>query len=227
MVTISHLTKKYVEEAPFLHEALSRGVLNYGSTASMLKQRIEKELGRKIKPSSIVMALRRHREDMARRHDSKRIIMALSRETELGIKSGLCIITLRKSKRLFDALRTLYSIIDYEKGDIINIIHGNLTVTVISNEKHKDKILDMMKDEEVIYAGDGLSQVYIVFPDEFRYTPGILYMFTKQLLWHNVNLIETVSALTELNFVVKKEDALKAYGALEEFLDAARARKVS
>ena len=50
-------------------------------------------------------------------------------------------------------------------------------------------------------------------------------MLTKQLLWHNVNLIEIVSALTELNFVVKKKDALKAYGALEEFMETAKIAK--
>lgn len=227
MVTISHLTKKYVEELPFLHEALSRRVLNYGAAAALLKPRIEEEIGTKVKLSSIMMALRRYGDDMLKKHDSRKIMAALSNDAEIGIKSGLCIITTRKSRKAFDILRSIYLLIDYEKGDVMNIIHGNLTVTIISNEKYKDKIIDLLKGEQIIHIGEHLSQVSIIFPEEFRYTPGVLYMLTKQLLWHNVNLIETVSALTELNFVVKKSDALKAYGALEELMETAKKSKSS
>lgn len=225
MVTVSHLTKRYVDETPFIHEALSKKVLNYGATAEILRPKIEKEMQTKVKLSSIVMALRRYGDEMVRKHDSKKIIAALSYDTEIGIKSGLFIITARKSKKLFGALGPLYALVDYEKGDMLNIIHGNLTVSIISNEKHKNEILDFLKNEEIIHVGENLSQVSIVFPEEFRYTPGVLYMLTKQLLWHNVNLVETVSASTELDFVVKKEDALKTYGALEELMEMAKKSK--
>ena len=101
MVTISHLTKKYVDEMPFVHEALSKKVLNYVAATELLMPRIEREMAKKLKISSIVMALRRYGDEMTRKHESGKIIAALSKDTEIGIKSGLCVISARKSRKLY------------------------------------------------------------------------------------------------------------------------------
>ncbi len=50
----------------------------------------------------------------------------------------------------------------------------------------------------------------------------MLYRATRELLWNNVNLIEMVTSLTELNFMIKSSDALRGYSALESLLAAAK-----
>ena len=59
MVTVSHLVKKYVSENTFLLEAMGKELISHGNLAEQLKPEIEQELGKKVKESAIVMALRR------------------------------------------------------------------------------------------------------------------------------------------------------------------------
>lgn len=218
IVTVSHLVKKYVDEMPFLHECIGKKLVNYGSVAELLKPRIEKELGKQVKLSAVMMALRRYSDEVLRKFESDSIRKVFIHGSEINMKSGLCDITVLKSGSLFKRLNSLYNHMDYSKGDILNIIHGNFNVTIISNGKHKEKILEFLKGEKITNMEDNLTQVSLKFPKEFLYTPGVLYMMTKELLWNNVNLIEIISSLTELNFMVKNRDAVKAYAALENLV---------
>lgn len=222
MVTISHLVKKYVMETPFLHECLGKRLVNYGSVAKLLQPKIEEELGKETKLSAIMMALRRHGEELVRRFESENIRNVFRHYSELNMKSGLFNITVSKSNSLFNKLNSIYSFMDYEKGDILNITHGNFDVTIITNEKHREKILESLKGEKIDHTENNLTQVSIKLLIEYLYTPGILYMMTKELLWNNVNLIQIVSSPIEMNFMVKNADAIRAYASLEKLISKGR-----
>ncbi len=222
MVTISHMVKKYADEMPFLHECVGKRLVNYGSVAELLRPRIEKELGRKVKLSAIMMALRRYSDELVRKFESGSIWKVFSHGSELNMKSGLCDITVLRSHSLVGKLKSVHNFMDYEKGDILNVIHGNLNVAIITNEKHKKKITEFLEGEKIVHTEDDLTQVSLKFPTEYLYTPGILYTMTKEFLWNNVNLIEIISSLTELNFIVKSEDATKAYAALKNLISKSK-----
>ncbi|MBI2084266.1 MAG: hypothetical protein HYT70_01470 [Candidatus Aenigmarchaeota archaeon] len=210
--------KKYVNDMPFAYEAMKKKLINYGSLAELLKPRIEEELDKQVKTSAVMMALRRYADEMTKKYDSKDMQKVFEHDTELTMKSGLCDITVHKSPSLFGKLKSIYNLIDYEKGDILNIVHGHINVSIISNEKHKKKLLELLKDEKITHIEENLNQLSLKFSEDFLYTPGILYQMTKELLWKNVNLIEIVSSLTELNFLVKRKDAARGYEALENLL---------
>lgn len=218
MVTISHLVKRYVNEMPFLYEAMKKRLVNYGSVAELLKPKIEEELDKQVKTSAVMMALRRYADEMFKKYDSKDMQKVFEHDIELTMKSGLCDITVHKSLSLFGKLKSIYNLIDYEKGDILNIVHGHVNVSIITNEKYKKKLLELLKDEKITHIEENLNQLSLKFSEDYLYTPGILYQMTKELLWKNVNLIEIVSSLTELNFLVKRKDAGRGYEALENLL---------
>lgn len=218
MVTISHLVKKLVNEMPFLYEVMRKKLINYGSVALFLKPKIEKELEKSVKTSAIIMALRRYADEMIKKYDGGTILKIFNDNTELNMKSGLCSINVNKSRTLFEKLKLVYNLMNYEKSDILNIVHGHNSVTIITNEKHKKKLLEFIKGEKVTHIEDNLSQLSMKFPEEYLYTPGILYQLTKELLWKNINLIEIVSTLTELHFLIKRKDAIRGYEALEDLL---------
>ncbi|MBI5061374.1 MAG: hypothetical protein HZB67_03595 [Candidatus Aenigmarchaeota archaeon] len=123
-----------------------------------------------------------------------------------------------KSSTLFAKLKNIYNHIDYDKGEILNVVHGNFTVTIILNEIHKKKILELLGDEKIAHTDSGLAQVSLKFPLDYLYTPGVLHQLTKELAWNNINIIEIVSSLTELNFIVKNSNAVRAYSVLEDLI---------
>jgi len=215
MVTITHLTKKLVEENIMLEDYLSRGLINYIALAEKLKPRIEKELGKKIKVSSIAMALRRASEK-AKQKQGKNYSL---KNCDLTLKGNLCDITVYKSPALFAKLKKLYEIVDYNKGDILNIIHGNYDVSIITNESFEKKLKNMLDGEKILNSEKNLVALTVKFGDFFMHIPGVTYSLLKQLVAENINLIEILSSLVEVTFIIDKKDATKGYNALEEFLE--------
>ena len=215
MVTISHVVKKLVDDAQYIHECLGKGMLNYAYTAEYLKPKVEVELGKKVKLSAVMMALRRYAEEIVRKYDSK---FPFDYRSEVTLKSGMVDIAIQRSQTLFSKLKLLYNSTDYEMGDVLNIIHGNHEISLITSEKNKKKVLKILEQEKVLHVEEGLAQLSLRFPKEYIYTPGIILQLTRVLNWENVNIFEIVSTLTEVNFIISEKESVKGYRALQELV---------
>ena len=109
-------------------------------------------------------------------------------------------------------------IIDFEKGDILNIIQGSSEVSVVTNERYKQKLLDILKDEKILITEENLVSLSMTFKKDFFYTPGIIFNIIRNVAWENINIYEIVSTNTELTFIINKKDAMKGYKALEKLI---------
>lgn len=216
MVTVSHLVQKYVQGKPFLQEAIVRGIVSYGSLAEEAKPVIEKELGKKINTFAVTMALRRYAEKLIEIHKPKKEV----RPSELMMKTNLCDITFVKSPSLMKKLDILYRKMDFEKGDIMNIIQGSYEISIISGEKHEKIILELLKNEKMIHLERGLVSLTLIYEynNEFLYTPGAIFTAIRLLSWEDINIFEVVSTNTELTFIINKDDLMKGYDCLSRLL---------
>src|SRR3989344_6234041 len=66
MRSIASAAVAYVEKNLFLKDALARGIINYQALAEEITPSLEQALGKKIKVSSVMMALRRYSETLSR-----------------------------------------------------------------------------------------------------------------------------------------------------------------
>jgi len=213
MVTISHLINKIVSSRPILHDAIEQGIISYGNLAEQLIAEIEEELNKKVKHSAVVMALRRYAEKI-----QKRPMPKFDYNSEIIMKTNLCDVSVRKSPALFSKLRKIYSIVNYEKGDALNVIHGNYEVSIVSNMRYLEKIKKELKGEKILNVEKDLVSLSLSFSGDFLHTPGIISTATRKLNWENVNIYELVSTLTELTFIVSKKDSAKGYAALQRLV---------
>ena len=213
MVTSSHLVKKYVSENPFLLEAMSKDLISYGNLAEQLKSDIEQELGKKVKESAIVMALRRYAEEL---HGFDKKIVKFKFSGEIIMRTNIMDFNIIKSNNLLNKIKNLYSLVDFEKGDTLNIILGSNEVSIVTNEKYKDKFTNFLKGEKILNKEFDLVALTIVFGSkDFFDTPGILFTSTRKLAWEQINIYEIISTMTELSFILSKKDSMKAYNALQ------------
>jgi len=213
MVTSSHLVKKYVSENPFLLEAMSKDLISYGNLAEQLKSDIEQELGKKVKESAIVMALRRYAEEL-QGFDKK--IVKFKFSGEIIMRTNIMDFNIIKSNNLLNKIKNLYSLVNFEKGDTLNIILGSNEVSIVTNEKYKDKFSNFLKGEKILNKEFDLVALTIVFGSkDFFDTPGILFTSTRKLAWEQINIYEIISTMTELSFILSKKDSMKAYNALQ------------
>jgi len=213
MVTISHLINKIVSSRHVLHDTMEQGIISFGNLAEQLKPEIEEELNKKVKHSAVVMALRRYAEKIQKIPRPK-----FDYNSEIIMKTSLCDISIRKSPALFSKLRKTYSVVNYEKGDVLNIIHGNYEVSIISNMRYLEKIKAELKGEKLLNIEKDLVSLSLNFSGDFLHTPGIISTAARKLNWENVNIYELVSTLTELTFIVSKKDSAKGYSALQRLV---------
>lgn len=216
MVTISHLVKKYVDEHPFIAEGIVKGIISNPGLAEQLKEPFEKELKKKVKESAIVMALRRYSEEIEHKQGKKSFKKVSS---QISMKSGLLVIGLEKSKELFHKLNRIYSKIDYSKGEVFNVSHGNNEVSIIAESSMYEKIKMFLDEEDYLKKEENLVSVTILFSEQYFNTPGMIFAVVRQLAWNNINIVELVSANQELSILVKKEYSARALKVLQEIMD--------
>ena len=213
MTTISNIAQKIVREKPFLEEALAKGLINYAALAENFQEEIEKELRKKVKISAIVMALRRLAEKLETELIKKTSFQF--KETDVTIKSDLVEFTVQKSPTVIKSIRKVYDSVDFSKGDFLTMTQGIYEITLIFNKKYKNKFEKIFEHEKIIKTIEELASVTIKIPIDVVETVGFFYIITKALNWENINIIEIVSTLTELTFIVKEDDAPRAFKVLK------------
>ena len=195
---------------------MSKELISYGNLAEQLKPEIEQELGKKIKESAIVMALRRYAEEL-QSFDKK--IKKFSFHGEIIMRTGMMDFNVIKSRSLLNKIKNLYGLVDFERGDTLNIILGSNEVSIVANEKYREKLSDFLKGEKIINREFDLVALTIIFGNkDFFDTPGVIFTAIRRIAWEQINIYEIISTMTELTFILSKKDSIKAYNALQELV---------
>lgn len=214
MVTVAHLVKGMIKDKPFLQEALAKKIISYGNLAEQFLPKIEEELGKKVKHSAVVMALRRYADEL----ENVKAKVKFSYDFEIILKTNLCAIDMQKSKKTAEIMKKLYSLVDYEKGDTLKTISSTYEHSIITNDKYREDVLDILKGEKIITKQSNLVSLTMKMPDNFYDTPGVIFSVVRQLAWENINIYEIISTYSELTVILKEKDSSKAYNCLQELI---------
>ena len=215
MVTISHIVNKLVDERIYLHEALSKGIASYGSVAKHLKPEIEKELGKDVEHSAIVTALRRYSEKLTTKLKDEKFN---TKNSEVNLKTHIIDINVVKTQELFDKLKRFYDLINFEKGDILHVIYGRTHVAIVTDERYKEKILNLLQNQKIKKIEENLVALSFTVGKERIDKPGVLFQITRSLAWENINVVEIISVDIDITFIIEKKDANRGYNALEKLI---------
>lgn len=212
MVTISHVVQKLVSEHVWILEAIDQGIISYGALAKKLQPEITKELNKEIKTHAIVMALHRYEDKLRQKHQP----INFDYHSEIILKTDVCDISVRRSPTLFVSLKKLYDIVNFENGDILNMIHGRCEVSIVTNDRYYGRTLELLKKEKILHTEKNLACLTLTFQQGYLRVPGVLFHVLRNLAWENINIFEIVSTNTELSFIISKEDAVKGFTTLEK-----------
>ena len=213
--SVSSCVIRIVDKSPFIHEMLIKGILSFSNYAASIQDEVQKAYGKEVKASAIVMALRRYAEELKRaslKQDKGNV------EYGIVMKTNIFDLNLVRRDSFISKLGSLYGQISTEKGDFLNITLGSHEVSLAVSEKYRQLVSELAKDEEVLNQMDDLVALSLVFTGDFLQTPGIVYEAVRHLAWEQINVIEIVSTMNELTFVIKREDSMKAFDVLQGFL---------
>lgn len=214
MVTVSHIINKLVDDKVFLQEGMHHGVISNNALAKMLKPEIEMELGKEVKISAIAMALRRYEENL-RKSIGKPSYNYFS---ETIMKTNICHIVVSESPSLLPKLISLYKIIDFKKGGVLHISQGSYQVGIVTNERYKKKLLDLLGMESVVHVLDNLVSISLTYSKDFTFTPGVLYNVVRFITWENINMLNVIHTPSELSIIIDKKDAVRCYKIADKLM---------
>ncbi|MDT4762856.1 hypothetical protein [Sphaerochaeta sp. PS] len=213
--SVSSCVKRIVDKSPFIHEMLISGILSFSNYAQSILPEVEKSYGKEVKNAAIVMALRRYGDELKSRNQKE-----VHNTVEYGIvmKTNIFDLNLVRRDSFISKLGALYGQISTEKGDFLNITLGSHEVSLAVSEKYRHLVTELAKEEEVLHEMEDLVALSLVFTGDFLQTPGVVYEAVRRLAWEQINVIEIVSTMNELTFVIKREDSMKAFDVLQSFL---------
>ena len=214
--SIASYVKTIIDRSPFISDMLIQDIASYSNLALSIKPKVEALYGAPVSDSSIVMAIRRYAEELRSKPKRSR---SGSIDYEIQMKTNIYDVNLRRNDLFAGKLPEIYSSVHPENGDFINVTIGSHEITLSVSENHRAEVDELMKDQQVVHRYSDLVALTIVFHGDFLQTPGILYLAVRKLAWENINIIEIVSTMNVLTFVIRREDSHKAYEALEAFLD--------
>lgn len=215
MVTISHIVTKLINDNIYLQEAIGKGIASYGSVAKQLKPDIEGELNKEVAHYAIVAAIRRYSEKMNYRFQD---IKFDANTSEVNLKTNVMDINVLRTPSLFDKLKRIYDIIRFEKGDILHIIYGKNSVSIVTNERYKEHICEFLQDEKIMNIEENLVSLSFTIDKALVDRAGVLFQIVRNFAWEDINIIEVISIDLEITFIVDEKDAVRGYKALERLI---------
>jgi aspartokinase len=215
MVTIAHIVEKRIEERPFIQEALARGIINNAALAEELMPDVEKELKKHVKFSAVNMAIRRLSEKLSISFINR---TKFDKSANITLRSSLVAFDIYKGTDIQIYLKKIYELINLNSGDFLTITQGLNEVFVISNKKYEKKILELIPNKYIKTSYKDLTSLTIHIPKSSVEVPGLFYLATRALLWKNVNIIDIISTVTEMTFIIDEKETTKAFEALNELI---------
>ena len=208
MTNITHQVWKLLDNYPCIRRCKSQGLINNTALAKYIIK--EKKIDGTL--DAISSAIRRYKfERYDEIFDTANKIVSFG---ELSTKSRLANIAVIKDAEIQEILPKIFSIIQYNRGDVLRIIQADEAIKILVNEKNLDKVKDLFPKKKIIKIDRNLAEINMHLHPEAVNTPGIIAVISNELAMNGVNIMESMSCVPEMLWFVKEKDVLKAYNVM-------------
>jgi aspartate carbamoyltransferase regulatory subunit len=194
-------------------DALRMGIVNFSSLADLMIPEV-KDLSKskKMNLNAVKMALIRYAEDI--RKDAlileERVADVISKSV-LELRNDLAVITIDQSS-LNKTLPLLQKIKTFR---FFQLTQGTDTATITIDSAHLDQVKSIFSGRDIVLITEEQSALVMISPQEIINVVGTLAYIINLLTHSNVNITQMLSCHTDTIFVVKRDDALRAFEIIE------------
>jgi aspartokinase len=208
MTNITHEVLKTLDNNPSIRRCMSQGLIN----TTALAKHIIKENKIDATLDAVSSAIRRYKLD---RYDELfNIANRIVSFGEISTKSKLANIAVIKDSEIQELLPKLFSIIQFNRGDVLRIIQADEAIKILINEKNLEKLKELLPKKKIIKIDRNLAELNIHLHPEAVKTPGIIAVISNELALNNINVMEFMSCVPEMLWFVKEKDILKAHNVM-------------
>jgi hypothetical protein len=216
--SISKTVQNLIDEDLSLQDALQRDYANYSAIARMILPKIKETVNSEVNLESVITSVKRAKTNYTILQGKITRVVAGS---GLNIRTDMAKVSVEKTKENLDKIRKMLATFS---GDFLQVIEGNIVVTLISDLNSFNKISSIFTKKDVIDQKQNLATVIIRSPDEITSTPGCVQAFYNAVSRRHINIEETMSCYTETIIVLAMEDVSKAFAALTDIITEARTK---
>ena len=212
MITIGEIVNTYIQNHPFIQQAMSDDLINFSSLARVLRPKVEKELMKRVEASAVGMALRRSAAEMKKKHTAVPIIQP----EEIVVRSGIVEYTFAKSNTIASTVATFLHSIAKENTYFSAVTQGVFEVAVIVSAQYEAKVKKVFEKEKITSIHTKMSAITLRLPMNNVVVPGVYNRFLQKLAWEHINIIDIVSTLTEFTVLLSEKEVDRAFTLLKE-----------
>ncbi len=214
MAEIPFETWKIVEKDPSIQLCLQRDLINIRALARYVAKQLEAK-GIETTEDAVISAIRRYPKDsrFKNRFEHAREVVG---QSSLSIRSHIVNIAVANGKEAQEAIESIFSIINFERGETLRIVQGEESIKILIDEKNLEKVLKLIPKNIIIKTQKNLAEVNMHLHPEAVNTPGIVFAIASDLLLNNVVMYEIMSCVPEMLIFVEEKDLLKAHQVLFE-----------
>ena len=158
---------KLIDTDPSLRYDLERNLLNIRAVA-----RYFMDLGIDASEDAIISAIRRYPKESKLKDYNKNVLKLLSKST-ISTRSNIVNIAVSKGNHLKEILPQIFSIIKFEKGEILRITQGEENIRIIIDQKNFEQIIEVLPKKEILEIRKDLAEINIHLPKEVAQTRGL------------------------------------------------------
>src|SRR3989344_4210156 len=210
MTSIAKIIAREIEDDVVVRRALEKGIVSMKALAVYLIKK--KNLNASI--DAVVSAIRRYKEENPLEKKYEKAGKIISESSDIRITTNITEIAVEKNEETQKILQKAFSMVSYEKGEILVIIQGEKAIKIIINAKNKDKVISLFSKKSIIHVEDNLAEINIHLSDDAVKTPGIISTLSTEFMLHDINIYESMSCVPEMLFFVKQRDVMKSYQVL-------------
>lgn len=210
MKSIGERIRDYLIEEPFTDEFLHEGLLNTSALARQLRPRLESEMGKPVKESAIVMALRRVSPPPVSRNP-QRLAEYMKNMGDLIVRSDLSDHTFKNSKSLIQCQTKFLTRIENYSNPFYTFSRGVEESNLVVSKNLNAEVFEVFKGEQLIQSKLELSSITLKLPQTNVNTLGLYFVFFKRLAQAGINVVEVISTTNEFTVIVEPKDIQKAF----------------
>lgn len=214
MITISSVVQRIISEDAIAYEALDRGLLNINAYARNIHAEVEEKCKKEVKVNTIVTALSR----LGKSSENRRSMTPTFSMNSLTVKLNLVELALKKGEKSTKVTNWLHNQ-PRKRDEFFLSIEGDKETDVIFSHS----FLEGLK-KEVDFTSDlngeihDLAAITLSYPSELTHIPNVGYTLMRALALKYINVVEVISSVSEITFLVDIEDVQISLEALKKFL---------
>jgi aspartokinase len=209
MQKISDAVAKTVLAHASLSFGLHHRLFNLTQLARFLRPSVEAQTQKGVSESAIVMSLSRLQRKWSRSRPMKTAPLLLDR---VSIVSGLCSVTLAKTRTTHRELNRVFTAVQ-ERNGFITITEGLRETTVIIDAENLAELRRSLGSRPKI-VHKNVASVGMTFSEKYLNVKGVLHQLLEQVALQNINVLEVASTATEFYIYVQEKDVEIAFSAI-------------